>query len=293
MENKNKKIIFGILLIILIGIVGYIYYSNTKDIFKNKINIEESTNIESISETKETLLEENETIKYINYIPYETNSKYYECTWNNNNNNECNDYKIWIDAYTNDSVNIYDISDNLLLNMGINNTKEINNINKDEICNDDNICGYENQSFYNANEVIDNIYKMYNKKIEPKDFNRLGGAKYYNNYFIINNNVGNYPSEKVNKIKKATINNDEITIYERVLFIYDTLSAKNNIAVITNKTNYTDNNIVKTYSNDSDNINKTIEAKELLDKGNLYKHIFKYNKDTNNYYWYSTNLVKD
>ena len=294
---SSIKIVLGILVTVILILAYYIgdniVVEEKPSIIENEEIIKPDSDISDVySSIEHKEFEEGSNEYYLSLVPFETDSDYYYCTWNSDIFT-CKNYKEWKDAYSSEKTINSDISDNLLFKMSLKNATDVTETDRFE--SDFKICGDRKcalTEYYKANEVINIIKTMYNITIQPNDFIVDGGVAYYKNgYFVIGYGAGNYPAEKINKVVDSEKKDDEYIITERVLFIFDYIIAKDEIPVITKKTNYKEDDIIQEYSKNTDVNDIEQYAKDNIDKGSLFKHVFKFNKDTNEYYWYSTEVI--
>lgn len=297
-KKKSKGLIWLIiiLIVLVLGLIGFILYDKTfvKDINKN--NSTTTDNVETTTSIKKLSNEEIE--KYLSYVPFEYDSQVIYCTWKNDE--DCSNENKYFDAYSKGKVSIKDINDELLLRMAIYKTKDVSLT--DSFESDFSICGQgetcELDEYYKGESVKEKIYEMYNKNVDLKEFSVGGGYAYYKNgYYAIGYGAGNYPPTKLNKIINYEISNNDLVIVEQAIFIYDMTSKTDGID-ITKATNYDEEDILKTFSYDSCAENNTCDtisqkyAKDNLNNSNKFKHTFKLNTN-GTYYWYSTELIND
>lgn len=303
MENKStgKTVTIIILILIILGLGGYIAY--------DKLIIEKNAPQTEKTEEKNENIEENklndEDIKaYLEYIPFENDDNVLLCSWNPTKGYNCENEVKYLDAYSSSKATKEEISDELMLRMAIYKSEELDMSEFFE--SDFDLCGEDENGnkrscmmgqYYSANDVINNIKKMYNRNVEPKDFSAGGCQVYYkNDAFAVGCSAGNNPPAKINKIDSYEIKDDELLIYEKALFIYELTTKTNNFIDITLQTAYKEDNIIKSFNVENyDANNISTEAKEFaednLDSANKYKHTFKKNNN-GEYYWYSTEIVK-
>lgn len=292
--NKAIVVVIILLIVVILSLIGYIIYEKIESDKKAKNSNSITTSTTTTEKKNTNKLSDNEIEEYLSYVPFEEDSIYKSCTWETTEN-DCQSIDEWKDAYTENQISNSEISDDLLLRVALNHSNVLDSSKleneSNKIC-DKNIDYCNKGQFYKVNEVLDFIYKVYNRKIQPKSFHTAGGKTYYENeYFITIIGMGNEMCEKINKVNKVEMINDELIIYEKAMFIYNSNSSKDGIPVIAGKPNYLENDIIKKYEDSNIDFSVLEEfAESNIDKGFLYKHTFKLNEN-NKYYWYSTELI--
>ncbi len=259
MKDKRINGIIWLVFIISLGILTLVLYR--KDISSDKKN------------TNNILL--NDVKKYLEYVPI------------SNVANSINNFK---DAYSGNIININNIDKQILL---------------------ENVyykCGYENTNEKVKYDLCGNVLCEANKYVSIEEFNNKSKSMYNyvnnelsqfivvdgdviksDNYYAFFEARGDYKVTKVNIVKDYEELNDELIIYEQAGLI----QIDNNIANIYKYHN--NRSILNQISIINDNYTEAIEKgkkyiEENINNFSIFKHTFKLNKETNEYYWYQTEL---
>ena len=235
--NKKKSI----LIISLIVLFGALLFSF---LYRELNKLEKDNKSKTINEK----ISKDDLEKYLNYVPFEYDSHVIDCS--RNSIDDCTNVIKYFDAYSNEKVTINDINDELLLRKAILNTKNVANTDSFEsdfpVCGDSKTCILDD--YYKGESVKNKIKEMYNKDIELKEISVGGGYAYYKNgYYAVWYGAGNYPPTKVNKIIDYNISNNELTITEQAIFMYDETVVMDGKINITKTTNYKENDIIKSF----------------------------------------------
>lgn len=184
------------------------------------------------------------------------------------------------DAYHGEDITI----DNIDINIILNNTYNLSTKETIEMPIFSSNCLMFNpclgDSYVNNIELINNLKNRYNKEIEGINFfNTSNGVVELNNdYWVLFKKEEIPLIEKINIIEEAYHEGDEFIIIEKAAFIYnDSLSKYSDIdnsIVINNKT--------------KEELNRYFN--NHIDDFSSFLHTFKYDKSTNNYYYYSTEV---
>ena len=128
---------------------------------------------------------------------------------------------------------------------------------------------------------------MYNiDTIKVDGFNTGEGyVKLSKGYYAAIMTRGSMPIHKYNKLIKYEVKDNDLVIYEKVLFTAG-ISGFEYILKTTNSDLST--SLIQPTLGDYDEVRKYVLNN--IDSGNTYKHTFKVNNE-GNYYWYSSELV--
>lgn len=279
-EKKNNKglvWLIAILIILVLGLVGYIVYDKVLSAQKNSINNDETTTttITTNTEKKENITEED-IEKYLSFVPFTTS--------------------LIGGAYTKEKQTIDTIDKNVIYEYLFNNLEEYSTNKKilsAEMCGESNYC--QADKYILLNDFYNNMKKMYNLKIDNNKLNDFNAEPYIvikaDEYYagFLGAPIPEY--KKVNDKIKYRFEDKLLIIYEQAGFIE--ISESNiNIYKYNNEVIVKENNIAEMSPNEVEKIaNESIKfIKENIKDFPQYKHVFKIN-DKGDYYWYSTELA--
>ena len=195
-------------------------------------------------------------------------------------------YDEQVDAYSKKTTKIEDISDDVLSYTIFNLSDKVVLTEEDQrrICNNKLCNGI---SYLNETELNNRLKNYYNKDKVEDNSTKTESILYKRDsmYFIKDNKYNTV--EKHSKLKKQQYENDDYVIYEYAFFIVK----DKNVGILYSKDTNKDNFKLMFNANEIDAVN--IEDYFEKDKNyQLYKHVFKKDKN-DNYYWYSTSIEKD
>lgn len=300
-KNKKAKIAVITLSTILVLILGLQVYAGAKgygNVFfmirdltttkdatgENEVFIEEK--IEEKTEKKELDINSEEVKKLYNYILKE--------------NSEIETY-----AYQSKKITVNELDNDTKLCTVLSNLEDKDADDKKTI---QGVAGKLNQFFYNQSTIDKKVNEIFGTKVNLKyksidDIATMTDYTYENNQYVkseIQQGGGDYPAHTVEYIVKAEKDNDELMIYDKFCYLCDNQDAAYDIYNGSDKNEVFAKRIsgekiyFQVHDRDEklnkkviDNIEKIV-GKQVL----TYKHTFKKNSD-GNYYWYSTEPLKD
>ena len=267
-SNKSTTIIIVIPLLIILGLGGLVLYQRSL-LDKEKANTDSDKKNNPTVEVEQKKFSDEELTGYLKDVPYLP-----EYTTDN-----LYDYKE--DAYRGEKVTSSDLNEKLLLAHAYRYAERTNTTEEVEAS----ICGKCAANEYVKEEELLRVVKdMYNiDTIKATNFTVAGGGVeftggYYATFFA----RGATKLDRYSKLVKYEIKDNDLVIYEKVLF---TASISTNILVL--KTTTSDaNEALQTFTNNDEASKYALDNIEL---GNTYKHTFKINSE-GKYYWYSSEL---
>lgn len=276
-NTKSTTLVIVMLIIVILGLAGLVFYQNKLlDKEREKVNSNKTDN--TSSEVEQKRFSEEELNNYLKMVPYlqEYNSDAgYE---------EMYDYDE--DAYTGKLVTANDLNEKLLLAQAYRHAERTDT--KEEInhpaCGDNKCSAF----IYVKEETFKKTVKdMYNiDTIKVDGFNTGEGyVKLSKGYYAAIMTRGSMPIHKYNKLIKYEVKDNDLVIYEKVLFTAS-ISAVTYVLKTTNSDLST--SLIQPTLGNFDEAEKY--ALNNIDSGNTYKHTFKVNNE-GNYYWYSSELV--
>lgn len=275
-NTRSTTIVIVMLIIVILGLAGLVFYQNKLlDKEREKVNSDKTDN--PTSEVEQKKFSEEELNNYLKMVPYlqEYNSDAgYE---------EMYDYDE--DAYTGKLVTANDLNEKLLLAQAYRHAKRTDT--KEDINHP--VCGNDLciADIYVEEETFKETVKdMYNiDTIKVDGFNtREGHVTLSKGYYVAIITRGTTPIHKYNKLIKYEVKDNDLIIYEKVLFTAS-VSAVTYVLKTTNSDLST--SLIQPTLGNFDVAEKY--ALNNIDSGNTYKHTFKVNNE-GKYYWYSSEL---
>ena len=272
-NTKSTTLVIVMLIIVILGLAGLVFYQNKLlDKERKKVNSNKTDNPTcEVEQNKFCEVGLNNYLKMVPYLQeYDSDSEMYEY-------NE--------DAYTGKLVTANDLNVKLLLAQAYRYAERTNvqhSINH-PICGND-LCTadiyVEEKTF---KETVKDMYNIDTIKVDG--FNTGEGyVKLSKGYYAAIITRGTTPIHKYNKLIKYEVKDNDLIIYEKVLFTAS-VSAVTYVLKTTNSDLST--SIIQPTLGDFDEVEKY--ALNNIDSGNTYKHTFKVNNE-GNYYWYSSEL---
>lgn len=276
-NTKSTTLVIVMLIIVILGLAGLVFYQNKLlDKEREKVNSNKTDN--TTSEVEQKRFSEEELNNYLKMVPYlqEYNS--------DAGYKEMYDYDE--DAYTDKLVTANDLNEKLLLAQAYRHAERTDT--KEEInhpaCGDNKCSAF----IYVKEETFKKTVKdMYNiDTIKADAFNTMESyVTLVDGYYAALSFRGNTPIHKYNKLIKYEVKDNDLVIYEKVLFTAG-ISGFEYILKTTNSDLST--SLIQPTLGDYDEVRKYVLNN--IDSGNTYKHTFKVNNE-GNYYWYSSELV--
>ena len=272
-NTKSTTLVIVMLIIVILGLAGLVFYQNKLlDKERKKVNSNKTDNTTSeVEQNKFCEVGLNNYLKMVPYLQeYDSDSEMYEY-------NE--------DAYTGKLVTANDLNVKLLLAQAYRYAERTNvqhSINH-PICGND-LCTadiyVEEKTF---KETVKDMYNIDTIKVDG--FNTGEGyVKLSKGYYAAIMTRGSTPIHKYNKLIKYEVKDNDLIIYEKVLFTAG-VSAVTYVLKTTNSDLST--SLIQPTLGNFDEAEKY--ALNNIDSGNTYKHTFKVNNE-GNYYWYSSEL---
>lgn len=272
-NTKSTTLVIVMLIIVILGLAGLVFYQNKLlDKERKKVNSNKTDNTTSeVEQNKFCEVGLNNYLKMVPYLQeYDSDSEMYEY-------NE--------DAYTGKLVTANDLNVKLLLAQAYRYAERTNvqhSINH-PICGND-LCTadiyVEEKTF---KETVKDMYNIDTIKVDG--FNTGEGyVKLSKGYYAAIMTRGSMPINKYNKLIKYEVKDNDLIIYEKVLFTAS-VSAVTYVLKTTNSDLST--SLIQPTLGNFDEAEKY--ALNNIDSGNTYKHTFKVNSE-GNYYWYSSEL---
>lgn len=277
-NTKSTTLVIVMLIIVILGLAGLVFYQNKLlDKEREKANSNKVDN--PTCEVEQNKFCEVGLNNYLKMVPYL--QEYYPDA----DSEEMYDYDE--DAYTGKLVTANDLDVKLLLAQAYRYAERTNvqhSINH-PICGND-LCTadiyVEEKTF---KETVKDMYNIDTIKVDG--FNTGEGyVKLSNGYYAAIMTRGNLPINKYNKLIKYEVKDNDLIIYEKVLFTAS-VSAVTYVLKTTNS-DLSTSLIQPTLGNYAESEKYILDN---IDSGNTYKHTFKVNSE-GNYYWYSSELVK-
>ena len=274
-NTKSTTIVIVMLITVILGLAGLVFYQNKLlDKEREKVNSDKTDN--PTSEVEQKKFSEEELNNYLKMVPYlqEYNSDAgYE---------EMYDYDE--DAYTGKSVTANDLNEKLLLAHAYRHAKRTDT--KEEInhpaCGDNKCSAFVYVKEETFKETVKDMYNI--DTIKADAFNTIEGyVTLADGYYAALSFRGFTPVHKYNKLIRYEVKDNDLIIYEKVLF-----TAIISVAYVL-KTTDSDlsTSLIQPTLGNYDEAKKY--ALDNIDSGNTYKHTFKVNNE-GNYYWYSSEL---
>lgn len=275
-NTRSTTLVIVMLIIVILGLVGLVFYQNKLlDKEREKVNSDKTDN--HTSEVEQKKFSEEELNNYLKMVPYlqEYNSDAgYE---------EMYDYDE--DAYTGKLVTANDLNEKLLLAHAYRHAERTDT--KEEInhpaCGDNKCSAFVYVKEETFKETVKYMYNI--DKIKADVFNTIEGyVTLSKGYYVAIITRGTTPIHKYNKLIKYEVKDNDLIIYEKVLFTAS-VSAVTYVLKTTNSDLST--SLIQPTLGNYDEAKKY--ALDNIDSGNTYKHTFKVNNE-GNYYWYSSEL---
>lgn len=267
-SNKSTTIIIVILLLIILGLGGFVLYQRSL-LDKEKTNTGSDKKNNPTVEVEQKKFSDEELTGYLKDVPYLP-----EYTIDN-----LYDYKE--DAYRGEKVTSSDLNEKLLLAHAYRYAERTNTTEEVEAS----ICGKCAANEYVKEEELLRVVKdMYNiDTIKATNFTVAGGGvEFTGGYYAAFFARGATKLDRYSKLVKYEIKDNDLVIYEKVLF---TANISTNVLVLKTTTSDT-NEALQTFTNNDEASKYALDNIEL---GNTYKHTFKINSE-GKYYWYSSEL---
>lgn len=298
-KSKSKKakvtvITLSAILVLALGLQVYAGANGYGNVF---FMIRDLTTTKDASGANEVFIEEKTEEKELD-INSEEVKKLYNYILKENS-------EIEIYAYQSKKITVNELDNDTKLCTVLSNLEDKDADDKKTI---QGVAGKLNQFFYNQSTIDKKVNEIFGTKVNLKyksidDIATMVDYTYENNQYVkaeIQQGGGNYPAHTVEYIVKAEKDNDELMIYDKFCYLYDNQNAAYDIYNGSDKNEVFAKNISgeKIYFQVHDrdeNLNKKVidNIEKIVGKQVLtYKHTFKKNLD-GNYYWYSTEPLKD